>query len=259
MNNARRAFTLIELLVVIAIIAILAAILFPVFAQAREKARQVSCTSNLKQIALGGLLYAQDYDDNFCQEQYPVWPGSWKGKAYTGTWIYWHTIYLYDGSQWTADMNGGALQPYMKNAPIQECPSARGVLIDKYYQNNLTNGYAWNVQLGYHGFPLAGIERSAETLWLGDAAYATSSGPQYVDQLYCGSTVGLQARHSGFAVVNFLDGHAKAVKLYINPNSARNVKYGVGDYLKYAKENPTSSGCTPRDLYYYTATKPADL
>ena len=61
----KRGFTLIELLVVIAIIAILAAILFPVFARAREKARQASCTSNQKQIALGILMYAQDYDEAF--------------------------------------------------------------------------------------------------------------------------------------------------------------------------------------------------
>jgi prepilin-type N-terminal cleavage/methylation domain-containing protein/prepilin-type processing-associated H-X9-DG protein len=67
-----RGFTLIELLVVIAIIAILAAILFPVFAQARAKARQATCTSNLKQISLGLMMYAQDYDETLC----PVytWP-----------------------------------------------------------------------------------------------------------------------------------------------------------------------------------------
>ena len=65
--NIRRGFTLIELLVVIAIIAILAAILFPVFAQAREKARQASCTSNLKQIGMAFKMYIQDYDERWPQ------------------------------------------------------------------------------------------------------------------------------------------------------------------------------------------------
>ena len=62
----RKGFTLIELLVVIAIIAILAAILFPVFAQAREKARAITCVSNMNQLGLGLIMYQQDYDDNFC-------------------------------------------------------------------------------------------------------------------------------------------------------------------------------------------------
>src|SRR5947209_15517704 len=61
----KKGFTLIELLVVIAIIAILAAILFPVFARAREKSRQISCLSNLKNIGLATLMYAQDYDETF--------------------------------------------------------------------------------------------------------------------------------------------------------------------------------------------------
>src|SRR5579863_5350046 len=70
MNQKRSGFTLIELLVVIAIIAILAAILFPVFAQAREQARKTSCISNIKQISLANLMYTQDYDETFPLEEY---------------------------------------------------------------------------------------------------------------------------------------------------------------------------------------------
>src|SRR5687768_4984553 len=72
----KRGFTLIELLVVIAIIAILAAILFPVFAQAREKARQTACLSNCKQMGTGAMLYAQDYD-----EIMPPWSLFWACAA----------------------------------------------------------------------------------------------------------------------------------------------------------------------------------
>src|SRR5215217_4789215 len=90
----RRAFTLIELLVVIAIIAILSAILFPVFAQARGKARQVSCLSNVRQISLGFLQYFQDYDEQFPQ----------LGKSGSLPWV-------------------NSLQPYMKSLAILRCPN----------------------------------------------------------------------------------------------------------------------------------------
>jgi prepilin-type N-terminal cleavage/methylation domain-containing protein/prepilin-type processing-associated H-X9-DG protein len=101
MKRTRSGFTLIELLVVIAIIAILAAILFPVFAQAREKARQASCQSNLKQIGLALHMYAQDYDDNFA----PAWVES--GRKSPGTVVYWQTF----------------AQSYVKNRPVTLCPS----------------------------------------------------------------------------------------------------------------------------------------
>jgi prepilin-type N-terminal cleavage/methylation domain-containing protein/prepilin-type processing-associated H-X9-DG protein len=107
----RRAFTLIELLVVIAIIAILAAILFPVFAQAREKARQTSCLSNIKQLTLGFVMYSQDYDETFPQwhwdENYSTsWGdvGSPNPNNATSLWYY-------------------AIFPYVKSTGVYQCPS----------------------------------------------------------------------------------------------------------------------------------------
>jgi len=97
-----RAFTLIELLVVIAIIAILAAILFPVFAQAREKARQASCTSNLKQIGMATRMYLQDYD-----ETYLPW-----GQSVTAS-------------------PAAILDPYIKNYQVWVCPSETNANVRK--------------------------------------------------------------------------------------------------------------------------------
>jgi prepilin-type N-terminal cleavage/methylation domain-containing protein/prepilin-type processing-associated H-X9-DG protein len=97
----RRAFTLIELLVVIAIIAILAAILFPVFAQARDKARAASCVSNLKQIGLGALMYAQDYDEVYVASY--VFPNGW-GNCPRFVWM-------------------DLIHPYVKNMDLYACPS----------------------------------------------------------------------------------------------------------------------------------------
>lgn len=81
-SSSRNGFTLIELLVVIAIIAILAAIFFPVFAKAREKARQITCVSNLKQLALGILQYNQDYDESMPATN-TIWGGGWTGEIYS--------------------------------------------------------------------------------------------------------------------------------------------------------------------------------
>ncbi|MBU0609369.1 MAG: DUF1559 domain-containing protein [Armatimonadetes bacterium] len=102
----RRGFTLIELLVVIAIIAILAAILFPVFAKAREKARQTSCLSNVKQIGLAMLQYVQDYDERF--------PYSYWGATSRYTW---------PSGQVTAGMWMPSVWPYAKNMALFDCPS----------------------------------------------------------------------------------------------------------------------------------------
>jgi len=108
-----RGFTLIELLVVIAIIAILAAILFPVFAQAREAARKASCISNTKQLGLGTMMYVQDYD-----EMYPC--NSWDG-APMGTI---DNDIRRDGNRFTLWM--WRVMPYLKNKQILVCPSDPG-------------------------------------------------------------------------------------------------------------------------------------
>src|SRR5580658_4337487 len=99
-HSTRRAFTLIELLVVIAIIAILAAILFPVFAQAREEARKTTCLSNVKQLNLGVQMYIQDYDETI-----PLLDGSNPGD--NGS----HVVVWQD-----------TVQPYIKNYGVVFCP-----------------------------------------------------------------------------------------------------------------------------------------
>ncbi|MBC8134598.1 MAG: prepilin-type N-terminal cleavage/methylation domain-containing protein [Fibrella sp.] len=118
-KNNKRAFTLIELLVVIAIIAILAAILFPVFAQAREKARQASCTSNMKQVTMASLMYVQDYD-----ETWPLTRGMTDG-ANSNYGNMWNALpYLTTESAVTRSLYANALASYMKNWQVWSCPSS---------------------------------------------------------------------------------------------------------------------------------------
>jgi prepilin-type N-terminal cleavage/methylation domain-containing protein len=117
----RKAFTLIELLVVIAIIAILAAILFPVFARARENARRASCQSNLKQIALGIHQYTQDYDERFPLGAYDA-GGSTSPQNDSGMPGYYYSA-SNDGQRHIAWMD--FIFPYVKSTQIFGCPSAK--------------------------------------------------------------------------------------------------------------------------------------
>ncbi len=127
----RRGFTLIELLVVIAIIAILAAILFPVFAKARAKAKQASCLSNVRQITTAFLSYAQDYDEKF-----PHWLTRCWGQG--------------DDPPFQAK-----LQPYVKNEQIFECPvQSRDSYFNGCFNANwyMPLGYGYNEYMGHAGF-----------------------------------------------------------------------------------------------------------
>jgi prepilin-type N-terminal cleavage/methylation domain-containing protein/prepilin-type processing-associated H-X9-DG protein len=178
----RRGFTLIELLVVIAIIAILAAILFPVFARAREKARQASCLSNVKQLGLAFQMYKQDYD-----ERWPLmyWSGSQWEPAASGWW-------------------GGEIAPYVKNTQIFLCPSKS----DRYCS------YIYNVYLS--GRSDATITSPAATVTIADSTgdgWWGIDNATFVPYYTASGTVNTSCRikdvHNEGANMGFCDGHGK--------------------------------------------------
>jgi prepilin-type N-terminal cleavage/methylation domain-containing protein/prepilin-type processing-associated H-X9-DG protein len=178
--KARRAFTLIELLVVIAIIAILAAILFPVFAQAREKARQTSCLSNIKQIGTAMMMYVQDYDETYPRAQYCVIPTLVPGAPATS-----NTTCTF-ASTATGQVTGGGqlmnhfkwyswLYPYTKNVQIFFCPSRKTDDQTWNLGGQIANGYALNLSVtgfaagafdnpSFQGGSIAGIPRPADQM-----------------------------------------------------------------------------------------------
>lgn len=215
MSLRRKGFTLIELLVVIAIIAILAAILFPVFAKAREKARESACSSNVKQMATGILMYAQDYDETY-PPQY-AGTGTWPNGSGSGMMFWWHI-----------------LNPYVKNYAIFNCPSIQrnaaliysgGAYLDA---NGGTNGcysYGYNkfvggMQWGANPVPVATIstvKNPADTVLLCDCNMYMSGPTPAAQQSTYGTNppMGRHAENSnakGFAIVGFVDGHVKSTR-----------------------------------------------
>ena len=196
LRRARAGFTLIELLVVIAIIAILAAILFPVFARAREAARATSCRSNLRQYATATLMYVQDYDE--------VLPPSAAPDPTMCT----QTFYM-------------VVDPYVKNKQIVQCPSDRETLdtarifacgpgtLTPRFTSYFTNQGIFGTP-GYGGLPvlsLAAIDFPADTVMLYDGN-VNQTGQQFA-----------QGRHSETVMVNYVDGHVKALKAQETPTT----------------------------------------
>jgi len=223
-----RAFTLIELLVVIAIIAILAAILFPVFARAREQARKTSCLSNMKQIGLGIGMYVQDFDENYF---------AWSSQC-----------------AHTADCNGDIVmaftrwavlvQPYVKNAQIFICPSypdnfwkwggwpANGCPDLWPVQGFRGLSYDFKLGLAYGsrcGVKLASIDKPAQTIisYENSPIHAEKSVPFWS----CTDNPQVFTRMAFNAI--FADGHAR----YIMAGNHRFVKQRVWEVEPYPCAN----------------------
>ncbi len=179
----RRGFTLIELLVVIAIIAILAAILFPVFARAREKARQTSCLSNVKQIVLADLMYAQDYDERMAPNwNYPD-PSGGNGS------------YCSDGPYRAIRLQ--LLLPYIMNEEIRFCPSGYSTVCCSPYARS------YHPISGQGGVKLGAFQAPANTVMWGEATV-------YLE-IAIGDVLGYtnNKAHNGGQNLGYNDGHAK--------------------------------------------------
>ncbi len=237
----KKGFTLIELLVVIAIIAILAAILFPVFAQARDKARQASCLSNVKQIATAMQLYPDDYDENFPCSSDPD-----AGALIPAGW----------GTMWDTNERAVHMQlfPYIKNHKLFVCPSA--AKLSQGDRNTYTAGhegksYLWNggIYDASHGtqamaalanpssIALA-VETSAEDVWNRMCPYYHPNGHWWCHYGY------ISGMHASKTVVNipYADGHAKGVKMsmletkdfgfYVKADGSSRQWYQNGDVTK---------------------------
>jgi prepilin-type N-terminal cleavage/methylation domain-containing protein/prepilin-type processing-associated H-X9-DG protein len=203
-SRHRTAFTLIELLVVIAIIAILAAILFPVFSRARDNARRASCSSNMRQLGLAFMQYVQDYDERL--------PNVAKnsGAGMMGGWVYFAT-YDVNGKTTAFDVTKGSLYTYTKSTQVYICPSdvAGKAMGDSYATGLCVDD---NVPPVAKGKSLTSFDYPSELLLLaehqvGAPDSSTDNGSGFSD---LGGKWNTGNRHLGTINVLFADGHVKA-------------------------------------------------
>ncbi|MCE5199336.1 MAG: prepilin-type N-terminal cleavage/methylation domain-containing protein [Armatimonadota bacterium] len=221
---SKRGFTLIELLVVIAIIAILAAILFPVFTSVKEKGRQTACLSNMMQLSKGFRMYVDDKDGRF--------PGaSPRDSGNLGATSQMYLTYVYSG--WVhynnyenpaLDIKKGGIFPYVKNTAVYQCPS------DKAKRDGL-NGLSYSMNCWFQWIRESDVRRSAKTVLLvdeGKGAYSVSQRRrQYLNDGYFAANLATPElgdlpsdQHCGGGNFGWADGHCTWVpwKGFVNLN-----------------------------------------
>ncbi|MDQ2730034.1 MAG: DUF1559 domain-containing protein [Armatimonadota bacterium] len=208
-RRERQGFTLIELLVVIAIIALLASILLPVFATAREFARRSSCQNNHKQLATAVLAYTQDYD-----ERMPCSTDGGAGDGLLGGWIFYTG---FSAASTTFDPTKGSLYPYLKARGVFVCPDDSSNEGDSYEINgNLGGPY---VSSGLHvGVGLAALTKPADTfLFVEEDAKTGAPNDGYFNVTGGGDQ--LSKRHSNGNNFSFTDGHVKFFRNVVDSDS----------------------------------------
>ncbi len=255
----RRGFTLIELLVVIAVIAIIAVILLPVFARVRERARQTTCASNLRQIGLATMQYVGDNNETL----FPV-----LAQAEGNGVIQWS---FYQPPQQAADTSRGRLGPYLKSVGVWNCPSASDAPSGSIPLLPDLPSYGINQELEFvelaqhHPATLAQIQSPTETILAAECVFPDNGavlghfGGPYA---YLPSSPGclIHGPHSGMANILWFDGHVRARRPVAHPCSIAGDGFsavqvqamGLGDILK-----GLYTGDARMDDYYYELVKPA--